>query len=105
MVNCCPMCLGDEESVDHLFLNCNVARMIRRSAVDNFRCSWAFPKGIQELYQVWYPTIGLPKGKELWRLSFLAATTRKITPPLKDVKSAARHRGQTFEVRELINVA
>ena len=24
VVNCYPMCLGDEESVDHFLLNCNV---------------------------------------------------------------------------------
>ena len=56
VVNCCPMCIGDEESVDHHLLNCNVAQLIS--------------KCILELYQAWNRQTGSDK-EEMWRLSFL----------------------------------
>ena len=58
VVNCYPMCLGDEESLDYLLLNCNVAQVIWRSVVDWFGYSWVFPKCILELYQAWSSPIG-----------------------------------------------
>ena len=36
--NDCPMCLRNEESVDHLLLNCMVAQLIWRSVVEWFDC-------------------------------------------------------------------
>ena len=72
VVNCCPICIGDEESVDHLLLNRNVAQLIWRSVFASFGCSWVFPKCILELYQAWNLQNRSHKGKEMRRLSFLA---------------------------------
>ena len=38
VVNGCPVCLRDEESVDHLMLNCNTAQFIWNSVVEWFDC-------------------------------------------------------------------
>ena len=50
LVNACPMCLEEEETVDHLTLNCRVANMIWNSVLGWFSCSWAFPRSIQDLF-------------------------------------------------------
>ena len=72
IANGCPMCLRDEESVDHLLLNCKEAQSLWRAVVGWFDCRWVFPKSLIELFQAWKEPIGIPRGKELWRFTFLA---------------------------------
>ena len=72
LVNVCPMCLRVEETVDHLLLNCTKAQFICRSMVEWLDCSWVFLQSLQDLFQAWKAPSGGPRGKELWKLSFLA---------------------------------
>ena len=67
-----PMCLRDKESMDHLMLDCKTAQSIWSSVVGWFDCCWVFPKSLSELFQAWKAPIGISRGKELWRLTFLA---------------------------------
>ena len=53
VVNGCPMCLTEEETVDHLLLNCKVAQMLWRLVIDCFGCSWVLPNCIVDLFQAW----------------------------------------------------
>lgn len=39
VVNACPLCLSDEESVEHLLLNCNVAWKVWYLVLGGFGCS------------------------------------------------------------------
>lgn len=68
----CQMCLEDEETVDHLLLRCSFAMKIWNSVINWFKCKWAMPKALQHLFEEWTSLIGSKKGKELWKLSFLA---------------------------------
>ena len=71
VVNACPMCSEDEETIDHLLLRCNSAVRIWNSVVSCFGCSWIFPKHVQDLFVAWKSPIKSQKGKEMWKLSFL----------------------------------
>lgn len=42
LVNACPMCLADEEIVDHLLLRCKVAQAVWSSVFRWFDCCWTF---------------------------------------------------------------
>lgn len=39
VVNACPMCLGAEDSVDHLLLNCSLAKKMWWAILNLFDCS------------------------------------------------------------------
>lgn len=49
VVNACPFCLVDEESIDHL-LNCKVVWKVWCSFLREFGCSWTFRRSIGELF-------------------------------------------------------
>ena len=70
IVNGCPMYLRDEESVDHLLLNCKSAQSIWMAIVGGFGCCWVLPHALPELFQAWKAPIGDPRGKVMWWLSF-----------------------------------
>ena len=42
IVNACPMCLADEETVDYLFLNCKVAQFLWKSVFSWFDVYFCF---------------------------------------------------------------
>ena len=50
VVNACPMCLEDEETIDHLLLRCNGAVKIWNTVISWFGCNWVFPNQIQNLF-------------------------------------------------------
>ena len=58
--------------MDHQMVNCKITKVLWSSAVGSFDCCWVFPKSLQELLQAWKAPVGAPRGKELWKLSFLA---------------------------------
>ena len=72
VVNVCAMCLSEEETMGHLFLNCEVAHLLWRSVMDCFGCSWVFPNCIVESFQAGRSPVRLHKGKEMWGLTYLA---------------------------------
>ena len=73
IVNGCPMCLRDEESVDHLLLNCKSAQSLWMAIIGGFGCCWALPQSLPPAFpSLKGSTIGDPRGKVMWRLSFLA---------------------------------
>lgn len=71
-VNGCPMCLREESMDHHLMVNCKSAQYIWHLVVNWFGCCWIFPRTPPELFQVWRAPTGIPMGKELWSLTFLA---------------------------------
>eukprot|EP00268_Persea_americana_P041537 TRINITY_DN4143_c1_g1_i4.p1 TRINITY_DN4143_c1_g1~~TRINITY_DN4143_c1_g1_i4.p1 ORF type:complete len:133 (-),score=13.21 TRINITY_DN4143_c1_g1_i4:185-583(-) len=66
------MCLEDEESVDNLLLTCRCAGKIWNSVISWFGCTWVMLECLHQLFEAWRSCIGNPKGKELWKLSFLS---------------------------------
>ena len=73
-VNACPMCLEDEETIDHLALTCNSAAKIWNIVISWFGCSWVFPKNIQDLFMAWKSPLQSHKGTEMWNLYFRVVT-------------------------------
>lgn len=51
LVNASPMCLADEESVDHLLLRCKVAQEVLAHVVGLFGCHRVFPNSILEAFE------------------------------------------------------
>ena len=51
IVNACPMYLADEESVDHLLLNCKVAKGLWSKVLNWFHCNWTHPRSIRGLFE------------------------------------------------------
>lgn len=70
LANACPMCLADEELVDHLLLRCKVAQALWTSVVRWFGCWWTFPGSVRELFQAWHVRTHSPRGKIMWRSAF-----------------------------------
>ena len=66
------MCLRHEDSVDHLMLNCRTAQFIWMLVVGWFDSSWVLPNSLLELFHAWKASFGDPRGKEMWRLAFIA---------------------------------
>lgn len=50
-INACPMCLADEETIDHLMSSCRVAQARWRLVLRWLDCSWVFPRQIGELFE------------------------------------------------------
>ena len=71
MVNACPLCLTDEESVDHILFKCNFAHSTWSVVLGWFGCSWVLPNSLSDLFEAWICLSMAPRGKEMWRLSFL----------------------------------
>ena len=68
VVNACPFCLKDEESVDHILVKCNFANMTRSVVLGLFMV----PYSLSDLFEAWTCPSMAPRGKEMWKLSFLA---------------------------------
>eukprot|EP00268_Persea_americana_P020191 TRINITY_DN20423_c0_g2_i1.p1 TRINITY_DN20423_c0_g2~~TRINITY_DN20423_c0_g2_i1.p1 ORF type:complete len:102 (-),score=3.72 TRINITY_DN20423_c0_g2_i1:199-504(-) len=72
IINACPMCLADEETVDHLLLGCKTAYSIWIAALSWFGLSWTFLKTLLDHLNAWKLMSGATKGKQLWMTFFLA---------------------------------
>lgn len=58
MVNGCLMCLAEEKSVDHLFLNCKVARRLWRSILGMVWLHLDSSKQVGYLIEAWSMAMG-----------------------------------------------
>lgn len=87
LVNACPMCLANEESVD-LLLRCKVPQALWTSLLKWFDCSWVCPRDIGRHLEAWYLPYGLTTGKVMCRTSFLAVSwtlwKRGMRPPINE---------------------
>ena len=72
IVNACPVCLVNEESVDHLLLNCKVAQGLWSEVLNWFHCSWAHPRSIGGLVEAWLLEVGSIKRKLMCKTAFPA---------------------------------
>lgn len=72
IMNACPMCLADEETVHHFLLYCSVAQELWIGVLSWFDCSWIFPHSINELFESWFLARLSIRGSILWRNAFLA---------------------------------
>lgn len=71
IVNACPMCLEDDESVDHLLIRCKAAREVWSHVLRWFDCSLVFPTTVFEAFDSLHLNLLSARGRIMWRLSFL----------------------------------
>ena len=72
LVNACPLCLQDEESVEHLLLKCSFTHRVWTTVLDSFGCRWVLPNSLLALFEAWINPPVAPRGKEMWNWSFVA---------------------------------
>lgn len=70
IVNASPMRLEDEESVDHLLLNCRLPQFLWRSVVRWFGCRRVLLKYLHNLFEAWKVAVGSTRGRFMWKASF-----------------------------------
>lgn len=67
-----PMCMADEETMDHLLLRSKVAQALWSLIVRWFDYCWAFPCHLGELFQTWHLWTHSVRGRVMWTTSFHA---------------------------------
>ena len=72
IVNGCPMCLKDEETVHHLLIHCNFAYRVCVVVFKLFDIEWVMPRSVEDLFLQWH--LGSKSGHRniLWKLVFYA---------------------------------
>ena len=73
VVNASPTCLANEESIDHLLLNCSLNQRIWRSIFSWFKFCGPLPNSTPSLFGFWRLGVGSKRGQVMWKLSFSAA--------------------------------
>lgn len=68
VVNACPMCLSDEETIDHLLRNCKTAQFIWKATLGWFHNCGPLPQSIPTLFEYWKMGVGSKGGKTMWSL-------------------------------------
>jgi len=58
VVEWCVMCKKHGESVDHLLLHCDVARVVWSSFYSLFRVEWVMPSSVLDLLSGWGTLLG-----------------------------------------------
>lgn len=72
LINVCPMCLDNEELVDHLFLTCRFAQRMWSEMFGWFGCSWVIPPSLSNLFHAWVSPLGLLGSNKCgWNCRFL----------------------------------
>lgn len=98
MVNACPVCLVDEETVDHLLLRCRDAKVLRSHFLRCFDCRWAFAQSIREALESCHLRSIMIRGKLMWRSAFWEV----LWTILKE-RSARWFEGKKSLVEDMIN--
>jgi hypothetical protein len=68
VVGWCSMCKHSDESINHLFLHCDVAQVLWSMVFSIFADTWVMPEGVLELLACWSGQQGNISAKEVWRI-------------------------------------
>uniref|UniRef100_A0A2N9FE24 Reverse transcriptase domain-containing protein n=1 Tax=Fagus sylvatica TaxID=28930 RepID=A0A2N9FE24_FAGSY len=66
--NWCCMCKRNEESVDHLFLHCSVARDMWSMVLGMFGVHWVMPRSVLDLFSCWMGRLGRNDSVLVWKM-------------------------------------
>ena len=69
LANRCYLCLSEEETLDHLLLQCNVARILWHLLFSLFGVSWVLPFSAGETLLGWHGSFVGKKRKKVWRVA------------------------------------
>jgi hypothetical protein len=67
VVEWCVMCKKHGESVDHLLLHCDVARVVWSSFYNLFGVEWAMPSSVLDLLSGWSTLLGHGLVLRIWK--------------------------------------
>jgi len=67
IVDKCCLCKRDRESVDHLFLHCDVAYALWANIFNCFGKSWVMPRRLFDLFACWWKS-GRPRSAAIWKM-------------------------------------
>ncbi|XP_077234220.1 uncharacterized protein LOC143876406 [Tasmannia lanceolata] len=73
LVDHCPLCLSAGESIDHLFIHCQVASYIWGHLFSRFGVSWVASNSMAEFIRSWDWAPWKRKGRILWKMCLLAS--------------------------------
>jgi hypothetical protein len=67
VVEWCVMCKKHGESVDHLLLHCDVARVVWSSFYRLFRVEWVMPSSVLDVLSGWGTLLGCGSVNRIWK--------------------------------------
>jgi hypothetical protein len=67
MINRCCMCKSNGETVDHLFLCCEVTRALWYAIFSRFGLYWVMPNRVADLFACWW-TGGHSQSATVWKM-------------------------------------
>ena len=68
IVNGCPICLKDEESVHHLMIHCPFPNRVGIDILDMFGMQWVMPRAVDDLFHQWRFGCKYIHRRILWKL-------------------------------------
>ena len=68
ILNTCTMCGKENETVNHLFLHCEVAVQVWNDFIRRCGIAWCCPKNIAEAANAWRGGCFIGCGRLLWRM-------------------------------------
>jgi hypothetical protein len=69
VIEWCCLCKKSGEPIDHLLLQCEIARDLWSYILILFGVEWVMPRTVLELLNSWGAAIGYGHAKEAWRLA------------------------------------
>jgi hypothetical protein len=67
VINRCCLCKSDGETVNHLFLHCEVARALWYAIFSRFGLHWVMPNSVVDLFACWW-TGGHSRSAMVWKI-------------------------------------
>jgi hypothetical protein len=61
------MCKKDGESIDHLFLHCEIAKELWNLILTLFGVHWVMPRSVRELVVCWHTGLGRHRLNGIWK--------------------------------------
>ena len=67
IISWCCMCKKDGESIDHLFLHCEIAKELWNLILTLFGVHWVMPQSVRELVECWHTGLGRHRLNGIWK--------------------------------------
>uniref|UniRef100_A0A2N9HK65 Uncharacterized protein n=1 Tax=Fagus sylvatica TaxID=28930 RepID=A0A2N9HK65_FAGSY len=67
IISWCCMCKKDGESIDHLFLHCEIAKELWNLILTLFGVHWVMPRSVRELVVCWHTGLGRHRLNGIWK--------------------------------------
>jgi hypothetical protein len=70
----CPICLAEEESVDHILLHCHKHWIVWSRIINWWGLAWCCPKNLATLFSQWESLVYGKFYKKAWLMLFFSMT-------------------------------